>query len=300
MKIIKYALKNELPFFFICPALLWQVLFLYVPLLVLLGYSFFEYSIVTNTFSFTLSHYWQVVRPFSLKIMWNSFLLAFETTVICFLISYPMAYFMAFKVKRFRMLYLFFLILPSWTSLIMQIYAWIFLLKKDGFLSQFLYQFGFVDQQVHMLNNHFSILVGMVYCYLPFMILPLYAVLEKIDKRLLEASADLGANRFVTIRKVIFPLSLSGIIVGVFLVFIPAFGEFAIPEFLGGAKRLFWGNVIVAKFLDYRDWHAGSATVCIGVLIPVVAVFLLYLICKVVKKIMMRPLQSKKNGVSNG
>src|SRR5439155_26465819 len=124
--------------------------------------------------------------------------------------------------------------LPSWTSLIVQIYAWFFLLEKNGFISRTLQQLGIISPSFHLLNNYFSILLGMVSCYLPFMILPLYAVLEKMDKRYLEASADLGADRYETFKRVVFPLSLPGVYAGLLLVFIPSFGEFAIPTLLGG------------------------------------------------------------------
>ena len=284
---IKDIFRKELPFFFASPAVLWQVFFLYIPFLILFFYSFFKY-VPQAGFVFSLSNYRDVLQPFSLKILLNSFILAFETSVICFLIAYPLAYFLAFKIKRLKYFYLLLLILPSWTSLIIQIYAWFFLLKKDGIISQMLYQIGFFAKPTHMLNNYFAMLIGMVYCYLPFMVLPIYAVLEKIDKRLFEASADLGATRWITIKNVIFPLSISGIIAGFFLVFIPAFGEFAIPEFLVGAKKLFWGNVIVHKFLFAADWHSGAAFTYSGLFIPVGIAFLFYFIFLIVKKIILR------------
>lgn len=301
---IKKVFKNELPFFFICPALLWQVLFLYVPLLILFGHSLLHFFPETKTFSFTLQHYKDALHPFSLKILSNSFFLALETSLISFLIAYPLAYYLTFKINRFRTFFLLLVILPSWTSLIIQIYAWFFLLKKEGIISYILYQLGIISQPMHLLNNHLSMLVGMVYCYLPFMILPIYAVLEKIDRRLLEASADLGASRWTTIRRVIMPMSISGIVAGFFLVFIPAFGEFAIPEFLGGSKKLFWGNVIVAKFLDSRDWQAGSAITYSGLLFPAFVAFTFYLLIVVVRRAMGLTkkafLKRGKEGVGDG
>jgi len=246
----------------------------------------------TSTFSGKTLFYWSADYEKSRstlqardKILGNSFQLAFETTVITALLAYPISYFLAFKAKNLRIFYLVLLILPSWTSLILQIYAWFFLLKRGGMISQLFYWLGLTSQPLHMLNNHFAMLVGMVYCYLPFMALPIYAVLEKVDKNLIEASADLGASRLVTIKKVIFPLSLPGVVAGAFLVFIPAFGEFAIPELLGGSKKLFWGNIIVAKFLDYRDWPAGSAVTFVGFLFPALLLATVYLAFRLTKKI---------------
>ena len=277
---------KELPFFFVAPALLWQVLFLYVPLAILFLYSVIAYFPSLEQYALTAEFYEEILQLSSLRVIGNSFLLAIETTIICFLLAYPLAYFLVFKVRRFRTLGLLLVILPSWTSFIVQIYAWFFLLKKGGVISQILFYTGIISKPVHLLNNHFAMLVGMVYCYLPFMVLPIYAVLEKIDRRLIEASADLGATRWMTIQKIIFPLSLRGLGAGMFLVFIPAFGEFAIPTFLGGSKKLYWGNVIVAKFLEYRDWHSGAAAAYSSVLFPALFVLFLYLTIKFVRKMM--------------
>jgi len=284
MNFVKRIFARETPFFLVCPALIWQFLFLYIPLLVLFVDSFFRYSNKIKSFYFTFLNYQKILQPSSLKIFLNSFFLAFETTVICLLVAYPLAYFLVFKSKKFRMFLLLLLILPSWTSIIIQIYAWFFLLKKGSILSQSLYNMGFISEPFHMLNNHFAMIVGMVYCYLPFMALPIYASLENIDRKLIEASADLGASRFITLSKIILPLSAYGILAGISLVFIPAFGEFAIPELLGGSKKLFWGNVIVGKFLDYRDWNSGSAFVYSGVLLPVIFLFLIYYVIKSINK----------------
>jgi spermidine/putrescine transport system permease protein len=280
VKKVKNILMQELPFFFMAPALLWQILFLYIPLAVLFLYSVIAYFPSLERYALTAEFYEEVFRLSSLRVLGSSFLLAIETTIICFLLAYPLAYFLVFKLRRFRIIGLLFVILPSWTSFIVQIYAWFFLLKKDGVVPQALSYIGVTSQPIHLLNNHFAMLVGMVYCYLPFMVLPLYAVLEKIDRRLIEASADLGATRWTTIQKIIFPLSLRGLGAGMFLVFIPAFGEFAIPEFLGGSRKLYWGNVIVSKFLEYRDWNSGAAAAYSSVLFPALFILFLYVTIK--------------------
>lgn len=266
MKFIRELFAEEIAFIFSCPAFLWEFLFLYLPLTALAMYSFFVYSPVLKSFYFSIYYYGQVLDTLYFKAILNSLILATATAFICFVIAYPVAFFLAMRVRaKFRPFLLFTLILPSWTSLVIQIYAWFFLLEKEGFLSQVLYTLGILPQSVHLLNNYFSIMVGMVACFLPFMILPIYVTLDKMDPELLEASADLGANRTDTFKRVIFPLSLPGVYTGFLLVFIPVFGEFAIPSMLGGSTYVFWGSLIVDKFLRARDWPFGAALAIVGI-----------------------------------
>ena len=285
MNWLKKIFTDELPYLFACPALLWEFVFLFLPLVFLLVYSFLDYSAQDQTWSFTLDCYRQVFNSLYFQVILNSILLALNTAVICLVIAYPVAYFLALRVsQKLRTFLLVTLILPSWTSLIVQIYAWFFLLEKNGFVTQMLYNLGILSKTTHLLNNYFAMLIGMVSCFLPFMILPIYAVLEKMDKILLESSADLGASRFETFRRVVAPLSLPGVYVGFLLVFIPSFGEFAIPNLLGGSKHVFWGNLIVDKFLKSRDWRSGAALACIGVLLPLLIICLSVLVFKIVKQ----------------
>ena len=270
MKVIKNLrdiFRREFSFFCLFPALMWQFIFLYLPLAAILLFSFSNYAQTGKIFtSWTLVHYTKVLQPIYIKVIFHSLLLALLTAICCFLISYPVAYFIALKVRRFRAALLLLLILPSWTNFIVQVYAWFFLLGRGGVFSSFLYKIGFVQEFPQLLNTYFSALVGMVYCYLPFMIFPIFAILEKIDKRLLEASADLGAGRFETLRNVTLPLSMQGIYAGFLLVFVPAFGEFAIPLLLGGAKNVYFGSVISDMFLISRDWATGFALASVGIL----------------------------------
>lgn len=283
MKFLSRIFAEEFPFVLSCPALIWQFFFLYLPLGMLLIYSVVDYSASLQAYELTLRYYEQIFNTLYFRVIINSFILAAITSTICFLIAYPVAYFLAMKVRKsYRPFLLFSLILPSWTSLIIQIYAWFFLLEKNGIVSQILYSLGIISKSFHLLNNYFSILIGMVSCFLPFMILPIYAVLEKMDKRYLEASADLGANRFETFKRVVFPISLPGVYTGFLLVFIPAFGEFAIPTLLGGSKNVFWGTVIVDKFLMSRDWRAGSALTSIGIIFPVIVLISCYLVTRLI------------------
>lgn len=286
MKIFRKIFAEEIDFVFSCPALLWESLFLYLPLLVLAFYSFFQYNDITHSWTFSLYHYQRVFNSLYFRVILNSAKLAFAATLICFIIAYPVAYFLAIKVsKKFKTFLLFSLILPSWTSLVVQIYAWFFLLEKDGLVSRALHWIGLVPRSMHLLNNYFSIMVGLVSCFLPFMILPIYVLLDKMDPRLLEASADLGANKFETFKRVIFPLSLPGVYTGFLLVFVPVFGEFAIPSLLGGSSCVVWGSLIVDKFLRARDWPFGSALAIVGIFLFVIIIVSCAMITRFVRKL---------------
>ncbi len=284
MRMLKRIFAEEISFLLACPALLWQIVFLYAPFTILAFHSLLDYIPATKTYTFTLAYYHQIFNSLYIQIIFRSFILAMLTTFICFLIAYPVAYYLALKVpKRFKTILLFTIILPSWTSLIVQVYAWFFILEKNSLISRMLQTLGIISPSFHLLNNYFSIVLGMVSCYLPFMILPIYAVLEKMDTCYLEVSADLGADRFETFRRVIFPLSLPGVFAGILLVFIPAFGEYAIPILLGGSKYVFWGSVIVDKFLRSRDWRVGAALVIIGIMLPALVIALCTSVSKAIR-----------------
>ena len=265
---------------------MWECIFLYLPLIVLALYSFIEFLPEKNSWVFTLHYYSQVFNSLYFRVILNSTKLAFVATFICFIIAYPVAYFLAIKVsKRFRTFLLFSLILPSWTSLVVQIYAWFFLLEKNGLVSRALNWIGLIPKSMPLLNNYFSIMIGLVSCFLPFMILPIYVLLDKMDPRLLEASADLGANKFETFKRVIFPLSLPGVYTGFLLVFVPVFGEFAIPSLLGGSTYVVWGSLIVDKFLRARDWPSGSALAIVGIMLSIFIIVGCVMVGKLLKRL---------------
>jgi spermidine/putrescine transport system permease protein len=242
------------------PALIWQFYFLYAPLAVMLWVSFID----PETTQWTLVHYVNILKTIYIEIVLRSFFYATATSLLCLLLGYPLAYYLALKTTQYRLPLLFLLILPSWTNIIVQMYAWFFLLQKNGIFYKVLLFLRIIGPETRFLNTTGATILGLVYCFLPFMTLPLYAVLEKIDKRLLEASSDLGATKFQTFWRVIFPLSKPGMLAGLLLVFIPTFGEFAIPELLGGSKRLVWGTLIVNKFIIDRDFNAGAALTYVG------------------------------------
>ena len=269
---IRNFLNKQFPFLSASPAVLLEVYFLYATLLVLLIYSLLQLPPTGKLPTFTLQHYRELFTGVYLHTIVNSFLLAGTTAALCLFVGFPIAYYIAVKAKRLKMVLLVFLILPSWTSFIVQVYAWFFLLEKRGIVSRLLQYLGIIGETESLLNTYASTLLGMVYCYLPFMVFPLFAVMERMDKRLLEASADLGANRWQTLKRVIIPMACSGIVAGLFLVFIPAFGEFVIPELLGGARSLYVGTIIVDKLLVYNNWQSAAATVFLMLIFPLICI----------------------------
>ncbi|MEQ8603593.1 MAG: ABC transporter permease subunit [Marivibrio sp.] len=203
----------------------------------------------------------------------NSIKIAAISTFVCLLIGYPMAYGIARAPGAWRNALLMLVILPFWTSFLIRVYAWIGILKNNGILNNLLISLGIIDQPIQMLHNDFSVYVGIVYSYLPFMILPLYANLAKMDESLLEAAADLGCRPWKAFWSVTLPLSLPGIVAGSMLVFIPAVGEFVIPELLGGPDTLMIGRILWNEFFHNRDWPVASAVaiaMLIFLVIPIV------------------------------
>lgn len=205
----------------------------------------------------------------------NSAKIAFISTVVCLLIGYPMAYGMARATPAWRNVLLMLVILPFWTSFLLRVYAWIGILKNNGLINNALMALGIIDEPIVMMQTDFSVYVGIVYSYLPFMILPLYANLERMDVSLLEAAADLGCRPVKTFLSITLPLSMPGVIAGSLLVFIPAVGEFVIPALLGGPDTLMIGRVLWDEFFANRDWPVASA-VAIAILLLLVVPIMLF------------------------
>src|SRR5690606_6749078 len=202
----------------------------------------------------------------------SSLKIAAISTVLALLIGYPLAYGMARAPENMRSILLMMVILPFWTSFLIRIYAWIGILKPEGLLNQFLLFTGVIEQPLIILNTHTAIFIGIVYSYLPFMILPLYATLEKMDYSLIEAAKDLGCPPVSAFWKITFPLSVPGIVAGCLLVFIPAVGEFVIPDLLGGSQTLMIGKTLWNEFFANRDWPVASAVAIILLLILVLPI----------------------------
>ncbi len=239
---------------------LWLFLFAFFPNLMVFVASFLtkgESEFVI--YNFTLANYAKIIDPLYLGIFISSFKLAFITTLFTLILAYPFAYILATAPKRYRFLLLLLVIIPFWTSSLVRTYALIAILKTKGLLNAALLGLGIINEPLEIMYTQNAVYIGMVYTLLPFMILPIYASIEKIDFRLVEAAKDLGAGFFARFTKVIIPLSLPGIIAGAILVFLPALGMFYIPDILGGAKDLIVGSFIRNQFLAFRDWPFGSA-----------------------------------------
>jgi putrescine transport system permease protein len=204
----------------------------------------------------------------------SSVTIAFVATTLTLLIGYPIAYGMAQAPRTVRPTLLMLVILPFWTSFLIRVYAWIAILKPEGFLNQVLLYLGVIHEPLIILNTNWAVYIGIVYSYLPFMVLPLYSALEKMDGTLIEAAQDLGCTPLKAFWKVTFPLSLSGVFAGFLLVFIPATGEFVIPDLLGGSSTLMIGKTLWSEFFSNRDWPVSSAVAIILLLVLVIPIAL--------------------------
>lgn len=256
---LQKLIDREFSFFMAVPAIVWQVLFFVLPLMSMVLFSVVKTTTGIWGYQFSLDHYRALFDVMHIHTIFRSTVLALSTAATCLLLAYPVAYFLAVKIKYWKNLFLFLLVVPLWTNLIVLAYAWFFVLDRSGLINFILLRSGIIAEPLPLLNSMFSIFVVMVYCYLPFMVMPIYTSLEKLDTRLLEASADLGASSVQTFFRITLPLSLSGIKTGFFLVFIPSFGEFVIPSLLGGDRKLMVGSLISHYFLLVRDGAAGAA-----------------------------------------
>jgi spermidine/putrescine transport system permease protein len=241
--------------------LLWLSVFAAAPLLLIFGLSFLQAGEhVLFHWQLTLSNYSHLIDPLYGKIALQSLRLAFITTFFCLLLGYPMAYFIARLDRRYQGLALLLLIIPFWTSVLIRIYAVMTLLKAKGLINSLLLALGLIHQPLQILYTESAVIFGMIYTLLPFMIMPLYASLEKLDPQVLEAATDLGANGWQRFWRVILPQSWSGLVAGVTLVFLPTMTLFFVPVLLGGARNLLLGNLIETQLLVIHNWPAGAAT----------------------------------------
>ena len=256
---MKKSIKKDYSFFFITPALIWQVSFFFASLFFILQLAFFA-DFFRN---FTLDFIMNVARPAHFFVIFRSLRLATVTAFTCLLVGYPVAYFIALHAgHKLKSFFLFLVMLPFLTNLLVQIYAWYFILEKNGILNKFLSIF--ISNPTGWLNSSFSMYLVMFHIYLPFMIIPIYTILEKINVRLIEASMDLGGSYSQTFFKIILPLSYQGIKTGFFLVYVTSFGEYVIPALLGGQKYFYVGTLISEYFFIGRDWHTGAAFTCLS------------------------------------
>ena len=272
---------------------LWLLVLFLVPFLIVFKISLSQTAIAmppyTPTFDLSagISGLWEGIREFSFdNYLWlvddplyfnayvSSVVIAGISTFLALLVGFPIAYGMARAPTTLRPLLLMLVILPFWTSFLIRGYAWIGILKPEGLLNQFLIWTGIIDQPLIILNTHTAIFIGIVYSYLPFMVLPLYSTLEKMDYSLIEAAQDLGCPPIAAFWKITFPLAMPGIVAGCLLVFIPATGEFVIPDLLGGSQTLMIGKTLWNEFFANRDWPVSSAVAVILLLLLVVPMML--------------------------
>ncbi len=257
----------------------WLLMLALVPLLIVLKISLSEMESTSVSSMMDWTHGWPTVKLNFASYIFvatdalyyqtyiSSLKYAVMTTVICMAIGYPFAYFMARSPKHIQPTLLMLIMLPFWTSFLLRIYAWKTLLVDNGVINNILMSLGVIHEPIAMMNTPFSLMIGMVYSYLPFMILPLYANLSKLDMRYLEAAADLGASPFKVFWLITVPLSKAGIVAGSMLVFIPAVGEYVIPELLGGPDTLMIGRVLWDEFFSNNDWPMASAVAVVMILL---------------------------------
>lgn len=275
------------------PALAIIGIFMIVPMLILLVFSFMEadpYGGVDP--GFTFDAYIQILferdfddvlhfDPIYLKIIGRSLILATLATVGCLVLGLPVAYYITRQDARTQSLLLFLVTLPFWTNLLVRTYAWILILAADGVIEQPLKALGIIDESLEMMYTNGAVGIGLIYTYIPLMVLPIYASLEKLDFRLIEAAHDLYADRYMVARQIIIPLAMPGIVAGCILVLIPSLGAFVAPDLLGGGRKLMMGSLIQAQFASARNWPFGSAlAICLLALVMLALMYQARIVAK--------------------
>lgn len=260
------------------PYCFWLFILTIIPMFLIMMYAFIQKGNAITTFSFTLDNFSKFFDPIFVSVLIKSFILGIITTVLCLLIGYPVAYAISKCKENTQTILILLIIFPTWINMLMRTYAWINILSSKGIISNVFQLLGFGE--VSFLYTDFAVVLGMVYDFLPFMILPIHASLSKMDKSLIEASNDLGANPITTFWKITFRLSLGGVLTGITMVFLPAVSSFVIPKLLGGGQYALIGNFIEQQFINVGDWHFGSA---VSLILAVLVIVLMGLINKVEK-----------------
>jgi spermidine/putrescine transport system permease protein len=258
---------------FVLPTWVWMVGLFAAPFAIVLGYSFLTRGVYGGVeHPWTLENYQRLFDPLYLTILVRSFGMALVATLLCLVLAFPAALFISQSPKH-KNLYLQLVMLPFWTSFLVRTYAWLFILRDTGLVNTFLQKVGIIHAPLQLLYNDGAVLLGLVYGYLPFMVLPIYATLERLDPSLPEAAADLGARPWATLLRVILPLSRPGIIAGAVLVFIPCLGAYLTPDLLGGGRTVLVGNLVQTQFTTARDWPFGSAVSMLLMLLVTILVW---------------------------
>lgn len=263
----------------LAPAWLWYLTFFLVPLGFMLVYAFAindpdEFFVVQ--FGLNVDQFQRLWDPLYLDIYKNTLLLALTGTVLCLLIGFPFAYFLATRASKHKTLLFFLVIVPFWTSILIRTYSWALILNENGPLAGLLEGLHLISQPLDILYTNQAVLIGVVYDYLPLMVFPLYVAIERLDRSLLEASRDLGAGRWKTFRRVTIPLTTPGIMTGCLLTFVPMTGEYVVPTILGGAKSFLVGSLVANEILTAINWPFGAA-ISLGLVAVLLVVIFLYL-----------------------
>jgi putrescine transport system permease protein len=283
--------KKPFEKYFILSPYFWLVLFFFIPLAIIFKISIsvsewgmppYQDIFVNNDgfkINITLENYFYILSDFYyIRSFLNSIVLAFISTFFCILIGFPLAFYIATSDIKLRNILLILVIIPFWSSFLLRVYAWKIILQNNGILNLILLKLGIISEPLQLLYNQYAVIMGIVYTYLPLMILPLYGYLNKFDLNLIDASKDLGLNRTKSFFRVILPLSLPGIIAGSLLVFIPVVGEFIIPEMLGGSDKLYYGKILWEEFFVNRNWPGASALAFTGIIVLVLPIIIFQII----------------------
>ncbi len=263
--------------YLILPSLFWLVIFFVIPMLIVVAVSFAGRSAYGQIiFQWTTENYARFFDPLYISIFIQTLIVAVVTTLCTVLMGYPLAYYIARLPRHLRSKGLILCMIPFWINFLIRSYAWVIILRTQGVINTLLLKAGLIDLPLQFLYNEGAVMIGMVYALLPFMILPVYVSIEQLDRRLLEAAADLGASPFTAFRKITLPLTLPGIAAGTILVFISSLGMFVVPDVMGGSKAALVGNVIQNQFLSARDWPFGSALSILLALLSLILIILYY------------------------
>ena len=251
---------NNKKHFLAMPYVFWSVIFTVVPLITIVVYSFSGRDAFGDiVYEFSLDNYKMFFTPIYMNVLWRSIKLSVYSTAICLILGYPMAYIIANAKGAKQNLMVMLFIVPLWTNFLLRTYAWMGLLRDQGIINEMLMGIGLINEPIQMLYTSGAVMLGMVYNYLPFMVLPIYSILVKIDTSLLEAARDMGANEYQVFTKVLFPLSFPGVATGIIMTFMPAVSTFVISDLLGGGQTILLGNLIQNQFMAARNWQFGSA-----------------------------------------
>lgn len=274
---LKKTWNEEFSFIISMPALFWQFFFLILPIVLL-----FIFTFTSPTTFFTLENYTHSLNKLYCTAIYNSLKLAYLTAFCSLIFCIPLSLVINFYFpKSMHTPIIFFLMMPSWTNFIIRIYSWFFLLKNEGFIFQVLRYFQVISEHSSLFANFSTTLLVMVYCYFPFMLVPINSAISNIDKRILESSDDLGASKLQTFFHIILPLCKRSISFGFAIIVLSAFGEFVIPEFVGGGFNIYWGNLITSKFLFLADYRKGGAILFCGLGSLLISIVIFYLISKI-------------------